>query len=67
MVDEGQVEFEAVCIGATLKAIQVKLAEHEKPIWIPQSLVHDDSEVYKPGQKGSLIVPEWWALKEGLI
>jgi len=35
--------------------------------WIPKSLIHDDSEVWKLGQSGELVVPEWFALQEGLI
>ena len=68
MANEGTVEFEdAVCVGQSAKAIQVRLADRQSPIWIPQSLVHDDSEVYKQGQKGTLVLPEWFAIKEGLV
>lgn len=35
--------------------------------WIPKSVVHDDSECYKAGQKGKLIVAEWWAEKQDWI
>lgn len=67
MPDEGFVTFNAVCLGQTDKAIKVRLDDYLTPIWVPQSLVHDDSEVYKLGQKGTLVLPEWFALKEGLI
>jgi 4-hydroxy-3-methylbut-2-enyl diphosphate reductase IspH len=68
MADDETVEFEdARCIGQTDKAIKVRLADRERPIWVPQSVVHDDSEVYKLGQTGKLVLPEWFALKEGLI
>jgi 4-hydroxy-3-methylbut-2-enyl diphosphate reductase IspH len=68
MKSEETVEFEDTrCIGQTDKAIKVRLATREEPIWVPQSVVHDDSEVYKLGQTGILVLPEWFALKEGLI
>ena len=67
MSDE-TVEFEdARCIRETQKAIQVRLSDRQRPIWIPQSIVHDDSEVYKFGQSGKLVLPEWFALRMGLI
>ncbi len=36
-------------------------------VWIPKSLIEDDSEVYRKGDEGTLIVPEWFAVKEGLV
>ena len=35
--------------------------------WVPKSLIHDDSECYslKSGP-GEMLVPTWWAEKEGL-
>ena len=30
-------------------------------VWIPTSQVHDDSEVYKPGTAGVLVIPRWVA------
>ena len=29
--------------------------------WIPQSQIHEDSEVFKPGTEGDLIVARWFA------
>ncbi len=34
---------------------------------IPQSQISDDSEVWKPGQEGKLVISEWIALQKGLI
>lgn len=34
--------------------------------WIPQSQIDDDSEVYKVGDEGKLVVSSWFAAKEGL-
>jgi hypothetical protein len=34
--------------------------------WIPKSQIHDDSEVYKFGTDGTLIIPRWLAQAKGL-
>jgi hypothetical protein len=37
-------------------------------LWVPKSMIHDDSEVWKTGQEaGRLIVKEYWAEKRGLL
>ena len=48
-----------VCNIATAKAILV-VCEGEEA-WIPTSQVHDDSEVYKAGTEGTLVIPRWVA------
>lgn len=54
-----------LCIGQTPKAIRVVIdGEYH---WIPQSCVHEDSEVWKEGDEGTLVVPEWFAIKNGLV
>lgn len=35
-------------------------------VWIPKSIIHDDSEVFKAGTTGRLIIPEWLAKAKGL-
>jgi len=35
-------------------------------LWVPKSVVHDDSEVFEEGHEGKLVVKEWFAEKEGL-
>ncbi len=35
--------------------------------WIPHSQIHEDSEVYKPGTSGDLIVTEWLAEQNGWL
>lgn len=37
----------------------------DEEIWIPKSQITDDSEVYKSGTSGELIVTEWFARKQG--
>jgi hypothetical protein len=34
--------------------------------WIPKSVIHDDSEVYKWGTEGTLVVKQWFAEQEEL-
>jgi hypothetical protein len=51
----------------TKLAILVKFEDREEPIWIPQSQVHDDSEIWVEGDKGKLVVYEWIAIKNGLV
>lgn len=36
-------------------------------IWIPQSQIHDDSEVWKEGDTGELVIPMWLAEKKNLV
>lgn len=52
------------CIMESVKAIQVIIYGERK--WIPKSVIHDDSEVYKDGDSGTLVLKEWFAEKEGL-
>jgi len=35
--------------------------------WIPQSQIHDDSEVWKPEDEGELVIPEWLAIEKELV
>lgn len=32
--------------------------------WIPYSVIHDDSEVYRKGDTGTLIIEKWFAVKQ---
>lgn len=64
--DPESIEFVDVhCIEETLLALQVVI--DEKCRWIPKSLVDDNSEVWKKGDKGTLVVPEWFCVKEGWV
>lgn len=55
---------EGKCVGATDKAVRVEL-ESGDVLWIPASVVHDDSEVYNVGDTGDVVVQTWWAEKNG--
>ena len=62
----GKVSFDdAVCIQETRLAILVCV--DGKQAWIPQSHVDDDSEVWKKGDSGTLVISEWAAIKNGLV
>jgi len=54
---------QAKCIRQTDKAILVVLDGGEH--WIPQSVIDDDSEVWKKYDEGELVVAEWFARKQG--
>lgn len=47
---------------ARLKGAKVK---KDDEMWIPQSVIHDDSEVYASGQSGDVVVETWWAEDRG--
>lgn len=52
-------------IRATKAAILVDVEGEE--YWIPQSQVDDDSEIWKQGDEGELVVSEWFAGRAGLV
>ncbi len=62
-----EVSGSATCIKETASAILVEAPEFLEPEWIPQSQVHEDSEVYTIGTDGSLIVSDWFAEKRGWL
>lgn len=51
----------------TDKALQIEL-ESGETVWIPKSVIEDDSEVYDEDKnsEGEVVVKTWWAEKEGL-
>jgi hypothetical protein len=66
MAADYKAEFEnAVATAATMLALRVRIDGREH--WIPQSVIDEDSEVYRVGDTGKLVVAEWWAIKEGLV
>ena len=38
-----------------------------KEVWIPKSQISDDSEVFKKGDAGTLVIPEWLAIEKKLV
>jgi hypothetical protein len=49
----------AKAIKQTDKALLVRLGSGRE-FWVPQSVITDDSEVYREGDEGELIVESWW-------
>lgn len=39
----------------------------DKEYWVPKSQITDDSEVYKAGTEGTLIVTDWIAEEKGWV
>jgi hypothetical protein len=63
--DEG-VDFpDSQCLKETERAILVTRGKGY--LWIPKSVIHDDSEVYEDGHEGTLIVQTWWAEEKNLL
>lgn len=54
------------CIKETDRALLVVVEDGTREVWIPKSVVDDDSEVFKEGDEGTLVVHEWFAQKEDL-
>jgi hypothetical protein len=59
-------EFEGVRALKQTENALLCLIDGEK-IWIPQSQISDDSEVWKEGDEGTLVITEWLAIQKGLV
>ena len=64
--DKAEFGARALSFSKSGLALLVDLGDRE-PVWVPCSQIDDDSEVWEPGQEGTLVIAEWWAKKEGLI
>ena len=58
---------DVVCEKATEKAILVSGPFFDEDTWVPQSQVHDDSEVWGEDDEGDLYVTRWFAEKSGWV
>jgi len=58
---------DAKAVRETDDALLVEADEFDEPQWVPKSQIDDDSEVYKLGTDGTLIVSEWFAEKRGWL
>ena len=58
-------------VSETTMALQVGIGgdgpQAGHVVWIPKSQIDDDSEVYKKGTEGLLVITEWIALQKELI
>jgi hypothetical protein len=61
MSDNTATYSKSFCERATDKALCVRI--QGKTYWVPQSVIHDDSEVFEVGHRGKLVVQQWWAVK----
>lgn len=60
----------ASCEADTEEAIRVTSPDFDfdkNPCWFPKSVIHDDSEVWQKGTRGTLIVKHWFAENNGWI
>lgn len=64
--DEGYDEPGCKAIADTDHALLVTMPTNED-VWIPKSVIHDDSEVWRVGQHGKLVVYTWFAEKKGWL
>jgi hypothetical protein len=62
--DEGYVFEDCEIIHQTDRALKVRLDDGTE-IWVPKSVVHDNSEIWKAEEKGDLTVKHWWARSSG--
>lgn len=53
------------CLIKTERAIMIR-HENGRDYWIPQSQIHADSEVWRKGQSGRLVVKTWVARDKGI-
>ena len=50
-------------IAETDKAIKFLSGDEDESFWVPKSVIHDDSRVWRKDDEGELIVKTWWAEK----
>ena len=59
---------DARCVHQTEEAILVEAPDFgDEQVWIPQSQVTEDSEVYAIRTEGTLVVSDWFAEKRGWV
>ncbi len=66
-MSDDTVEIEVEVLRETDKALLVRTAEGDE-VWIPQSQIDDDSEVYSvKSSPGTMTVTLWIATQKGLV
>lgn len=69
MSEDDTVEIKDVeCIAESKNGKSILCVIDGEEKWVPKHdrVLHDDSEVYEKGHKGTLVLLKWWAKKEGL-
>lgn len=56
----------AYALGETAKALRCDFGD-DADHWIPKSQISPGSEVMRPGDRGRLVVPKWWAGRAGVL
>lgn len=54
-----------IALQETRDALLCKIDNRE--VWLPKSQIHDDSEVYKNGTDGDLVISKWIATEKSLV
>lgn len=72
--DEGVTFDDCEATVATPKALLIVgdglekcYADGAKGLWVPRTVIHDDSEVFEKGDTGTLVLKTWWAEDRGLV
>jgi hypothetical protein len=58
------------CVAQTPAALKIVSTEYPfggKELWIPETAIHEDSEVYMDGHTGECVIEDWFAEKKGWI
>ncbi len=63
--EEETLEFHGVRVLRETDATLCCVGESGRERWVPKSVVHDDSFVWRTGDFGTLLVKLWWAEKNG--
>lgn len=66
MSDEEKAHFDGVTVVHETAAALLCLIDGVKH-WIPKKCIDEDSDVYKMGTDGTLIVSMWLAVEKGLV
>ncbi len=48
----------------TSKAFLVYIPDHDKEVWVPKSVIGDESDLHEEGDTGTLYVEGWFVEKE---
>jgi len=65
-MSEQTVELEDITVEAETDLALLCVID-DKQRWIPKSVVHEDSEVSREGDSGTIVIMRWFAEKEGLV
>lgn len=54
-------------VGSTDKGLWIQGPDFDEDVFVPQSQIDDESEVWKEGQEGELVVSAWFAGRRGWV